>query len=61
MPFTLTKEYFHSVAGPAAHGDWTAFIDAIDPEVHWIVADPAYDNTSLSGTYVGVISHKALP
>jgi hypothetical protein len=52
MPFTLTKEYVQSLLGPAAHGDWTAFVDAIDPEVHWVVADPVYNNTSLSGTYV---------
>jgi hypothetical protein len=52
MPFTLTKEHILSFTEPAAHGDWTAFVGAIDPEVKWIIADPIHDTTSLSGTYV---------
>jgi len=52
MPFTLTKEHVHSLVDPTAEGDWTKFLDAIDPAVHWIVVDPIFDPESLAGTYV---------
>lgn len=55
MPFTLTKEYIDSILGPAAHGNWVPFVEAIDPNVHWIVNDPKYDSTSLTGTYVHLL------
>jgi hypothetical protein len=52
MPFTLTKEYIDSFLGPAARGDWGPFLEAIDRNVQWIVNDPVYNSTSLTGTYV---------
>lgn len=52
MSFTLTKEHLDSFLGPAAKGDWNPFVDAIDPNVHWVVNDPVNDSTSLTGTYV---------
>jgi len=54
----LTVEYVRSIVEPAARGDWKLFIDAIDPGVHWIVADPVFNSTSLTGTYVRLLSEK---
>lgn len=47
-----------SLTEPAAHGDWTFFVDPIDPEFKWMKADSTYDTTSLSGTYVGASTPK---
>jgi len=52
MSFTLTKEHVHSLVDPTAEGDWSKFLGAIDPSVHWIVVDPTFDPSSLAGTYV---------
>jgi hypothetical protein len=56
MPFTLTKEHVLSIVGPTEQAEWTSFLDAMDPNVHWVVADPVHDATSLSGTYASLQS-----
>jgi len=61
MSFTLTKEHVHSIIDPTAEGNWEEFIGAIDPEVHWIVVDPTFDEASLAGTYVSLPSLFSLP
>ncbi len=52
MGFNITPEYVQSILSPAAKGDWSSFIAALDPEVQWIVSDPTHDPLSLAGTYV---------
>lgn len=52
MPFIVTKEHVKGLLDPTAEGDWEKFIGAIDPNVHWIVVDPTFDEASLAGTYV---------
>ncbi len=51
-PFKLTPELVHALFDPTADGNWEPFIAAVDPEVHWIVNDPAPNPLSLAGTYV---------
>ena len=55
MPFTLTVEHFRSILDPAEAGDWSKFVGAFDPEVHWVVADPEFHPRSLAGTYVYIL------
>ena len=52
MPFTLTRAHAKSLVDPTARGDWSRWFEAIDPEVHWIIADTVHDPVVLTGTYV---------
>jgi hypothetical protein len=57
MAFILTIEHVRSFIDPASHGDWTPFLNAIDPEVDWFINDPAYTQfAALEYTYVQYIS-----
>lgn len=60
MPFQISNEYVRGILDPVARGDMSGFLDAFDPEVHWMIADPVYDSTSLSGTYVSYVPTIAL-
>jgi hypothetical protein len=55
MPFQLSKEYVQAIVDPFTQGDMSGFLDDFHPEVHWVIADPVYDSTSLSGTYVSYV------
>ena len=52
MGFLLTTQHIKDILAPCAKGDWTAFLDAMDPDVHWMVVEPKKDPMSLSGIYV---------
>ncbi|KAH7397610.1 hypothetical protein BKA64DRAFT_42623 [Cadophora sp. MPI-SDFR-AT-0126] len=51
MGFTLTPQYVKDILTPCAEGNWSAFLDAMDPEVHWMVVEPRRDPVSLAGIY----------
>lgn len=52
MGFLLTTQHIKDILAPCAKGDWTVFLDAMDPDVHWMVVEPKKDPMSLSGIYV---------
>ncbi|KAH9217038.1 hypothetical protein DL95DRAFT_459558 [Leptodontidium sp. 2 PMI_412] len=49
MVFTLTPEHVREITTPIAGGDWSLFLDALDPEVRWMVVDSTHDPVSLAG------------
>ncbi|CAI6089607.1 unnamed protein product [Clonostachys chloroleuca] len=49
--FELTKQHVQSIMDAAARGCWDPFIDSIDPEVHWMIGDPAHDPVMMTGIY----------
>ena len=52
MSFTLTEEHVKAFLEPAGRGDCAPFIDAIDPNVKWVIVDPVADSSISAGTYV---------
>lgn len=52
MPFQLTPAHIQAVLGPTAQENWTPFLEALDPNVNWMVNDPTYNELSKAGTYV---------
>ncbi|KAE9365825.1 hypothetical protein N431DRAFT_385746 [Stipitochalara longipes BDJ] len=40
MSFTLTPTHLFSFLDPCARGEWEPFLSALDPNVHWVIADP---------------------
>jgi len=53
MGFLLTTQHIKDILAPCAKGEWTAFLEAMDPDVHWMVVEPKKDPMCLSGIYVG--------
>lgn len=54
MTFTLTKEFLDSIT-TSGDNPLIALFAHVDPAVYWIIADPANDETTLTGTYVSSI------
>jgi ketosteroid isomerase-like protein len=52
MAFTLTRERVLSIFDGTGKGDWTAFVESIDPNVRWWIASDVKDPLSKSGIYV---------
>ncbi|KUJ15121.1 uncharacterized protein LY89DRAFT_783330 [Mollisia scopiformis] len=51
MSFQLTPEYIYAFLGPAAQGEWTPFLDGLDPDVNWMIGDPTFNEQHRTGTY----------
>lgn len=52
MSFTVTEEHVKAFLELAGRADWAPFIDAIDPNVKWVIVDPVADPSTSAGTYV---------
>ncbi|KAJ7144465.1 hypothetical protein C8R44DRAFT_759990 [Mycena epipterygia] len=49
--FTLTPTYISGLLDPVRTGDWSAFVGAIDPNVHWTIGSETKDNERMTGVY----------
>ncbi|KAJ7614362.1 hypothetical protein FB45DRAFT_758633 [Roridomyces roridus] len=51
MSFTLTPAHIASLLDPVKEGNFTPFMDAIDPDVHWILASETKDASRGTGVH----------
>ncbi|CZR58263.1 uncharacterized protein PAC_08154 [Phialocephala subalpina] len=51
MPFQLTPAHIEAIVGPAAYGEWKPFLDALDPNVNWMIGDHVSNEKQRTGTY----------
>ncbi|KAK0103711.1 hypothetical protein ONS95_005718 [Cadophora gregata] len=51
MGFLLTTKYVKDILTPCAEGNWSPLLNALDPEVHWMVVDPERNPLSQAGVY----------
>ena len=54
MSFQLTSEHAHSILDPASAGNWAPFLDALDPEVHWVIGSEEANPEAAIGVYVSL-------
>ena len=59
MAFKLNPSHIKTLFDRFTQGDLAYFMGAIDPNVHWTIADPVYDPKTKAGTYV-FLSHSRL-
>lgn len=52
MAFNLTHDHVLSILDATGKGDWSSFMESIDPDVRWWISSDIKDPLSKSGIYV---------